>query len=88
MSVMANIERREVVIRSRSRVEDAVRTMSPMYNKRKAVPSVHRRTNSDVSEHDHVKPIEVMKVRSTGTMREDPTRDCIESGSADRRAWG
>jgi hypothetical protein len=38
---MANSERREVVIRLRSRVEDAVRTMSSMYSKRKVVPSAH-----------------------------------------------
>jgi hypothetical protein len=44
------------------RVEDAMRMMSWTYIKRKVVPSVHCRTNNDVSEHEHVKPIEVMKV--------------------------
>jgi hypothetical protein len=38
---MANSERREVVIWSRSRVEDAVRTMSSTYSKRKVVPYMH-----------------------------------------------
>jgi hypothetical protein len=41
MFVMANSERREVVIQSRSQVEEVVRTMSSTYNKRKVVPSVH-----------------------------------------------
>jgi hypothetical protein len=41
MSVMVNSEQREAVIRSRSRVEEAVRTMSSTYSKRKAVPSAH-----------------------------------------------
>jgi hypothetical protein len=50
------------VIQSRSRVEDAVRMMSLTYSKRKVVPSMHRRTNKDVSEREHMKPIEVMKV--------------------------
>jgi hypothetical protein len=41
MSILVNSEQREVVIRSRRRVEDVVRTMSSMYSKRKVVPSVH-----------------------------------------------
>jgi predicted fused transcriptional regulator/phosphomethylpyrimidine kinase len=48
------------VIRSKSQVEEAVRTMSSTYNNRKAIPSVHM--NYDVSEHEHVKPVKVMKV--------------------------
>jgi hypothetical protein len=38
---MAKSEQREVVIQSRSWVEEAVRTMSSTYIKRKAVPSAH-----------------------------------------------
>jgi hypothetical protein len=53
MSVLAYSELREAVIRLRSRVEEAVRTMSLAYSYRKAIPSMHWRTNKDVSEREH-----------------------------------
>ena len=62
MSVMANSARREAMILSSNPVEEAVRTILYTYRRRKAVPSAHQSTNSEVSEHEHTKPVEVMKV--------------------------
>jgi hypothetical protein len=65
MSVMANSEWREAVIRSRSRVEDVVRTISLTYSKRKAVPLMsHKYRGSCVafSISKSVEPNEEVKV--------------------------